>query len=483
MFRVSKLPRLRILSDDEIRKISEASFKILKNIGVKIPNRKVWESLKDFGATIDEENSIVKFSEEVLIKGIGLANKKHIIYGRDREKTAKLGYDEYNFNGSSGQYMIIDQINKKRRNPNINDLRKAIKIGDCLNNINIVGAMVVPSDIHPELQSVTTFFELLNGTTKPFTGWVFDGKSAKAIIEMMKIVRGSSRNLSEYPFYEAFIEPISPLTYRSEGIDILVEFANADIPVCFGPMVQAGSTGPIHLAGTIVQENAEILSGIVITQAIKPGLPITYGGIPHIMDMKTSMISFGSPEQGLMAAAITQLAKSYGFPVYNNTGLCDSKLPDAQSGIEKAATLLLGMMSGGDILGHYGISGADNGANLTQLIIDNEMIGYMKRVMKSFEVTEKTISLNTIQRVGIGGNFLIDEDTLKNFKNNIWYPDLFDRFIWDTWEKRSKKTVDERALDVEDNILKEHQQDFLYTETIKECKKVIDALKKERGLK
>lgn len=83
-----------------------------------------------------------------------------------------------------------------------------------------------------------------------------------------------------------------------------------------------------------------IPSGIVISQAIKPGLAVTYGGIPHIMDMRTAMISFGSPEQGLMAAAITQLARSYGFPVYNNTDMTDSKIPDAQSGVEKAATLM-----------------------------------------------------------------------------------------------------------------------------------------------
>lgn len=478
----SKLERLKILSNEKITKISEASFKVLKEIGVKVPNKRIWGSLKDFGADVDEENSIIKFSEAVLKKAIRLANKKHIIYGRDKEKTARFGYDEFNFNGSGGQFNIIDQKNRKRRNPNLDDLRKAIKIGDNLSNINVVGAMVVPADVHPELQSVITFFELLNGTTRPLTGWIFDGKSARAIIEMMKIVRGSSGELSRYPFYEAFIEPISPLTYGPEGIDIMIEFANADMPISIGPMVQAGSTGPISLAGTIALENAEILSGIALTQAIKPGLPVTYGGIPHIMDMKTSMITFGSPEQGLMAAAITQLAKSYGFPVYNNTGMCDAKLPDAQSGIEKTATLLFGMMSGGDIFGHLGISGADNGANLTQLIIDNEMIKYLLRMVKSFEVTSKTISFEVIKRVGIGKNFLTDEDTLRKYRDDIWYPDLFDRFIWDTWEKRGRKTIDEKALEIEDDILKEHQQEFLDNEKAEECIKVIDCLKKEKGI-
>ena len=335
--------------------------------------------------------------------------------------------------------MIIDQRERKRLSPKMDDLKKAIKIGDYLKNIDVVGAMVVPSDINPKLQDVYTFLELMKGTIKPFTGWIFNGRSAKAIIEMFKVVCGSKENLEKYPPYEAFVEPISPLSFRSESIDILIEFAEAGLPVSFGPMVQTGATGPINLAGTIAQENAEILAGIVIAQSIKPGLPVTYGGIPHVMDMRTMMISFGSPEQGLMAAAITQLARSYEMPVYNNTGMTDSKIPDAQSGIERAATLMLGVLSGGDIFGHLGISGADNGADLIQLIIDDEMASYVKRVMKSFDVNDETISLKDIKDIGIGGNFFNVEKTLKDFKKEIWYPEIFDRYVWDRWEDRRKK--------------------------------------------
>lgn len=130
----------------------------------------------------------------------------------------------FNFNSSSGQYKLVNQQQLKRVDPKMDDLRKAIKIGDYLKNIDIVGAMVVPSDIHPKLKDVYTFLELINGTTKPFTGWIFSGRSAKAIIEMLKIVSGSSESLRKNPPYEAFIEPISPLSFGSEGIDILVEF-------------------------------------------------------------------------------------------------------------------------------------------------------------------------------------------------------------------------------------------------------------------
>lgn len=476
------LPVYKIFSDQDLNKITNASMDILENIGVKIPNKRIWDNLLEFGATVDKNNSVVKIPSEVTKKAIELAGNKHILYGRNRDNTAEFGYNMFNFNSSAGQYQLLDQQKLKRIDPKIDDLRKAIKIGDYLKNIDVVGAMVVPSDIHPKLQDVHTFYELLSGTTKPFTGWIFNGKSSRPIIEMFKIVAGSSENLKKFPPYEAFIEPISPLLYRSESIDILIDFAQEGLPVCIGPMVQAGSTGPIDLAGTIAQENAEILSGIVLAQSIKPGLAVTYGGIPHIMDMKTAMISFGSPEQGIMAAAITQLAKSYGFPVYTNTGLTDSKIPDAQSGIEKAATLMLGILSGGDIFGHLGISGADNTASFTQLIIDDEMAGYIKRIMRSFEINDETISLSDIDETGIGGNFLMNYKTLKNFKKDIWYPDIFDRFAWERWEEKGKKSITDIALEIEKDISINYHQSFLDKGIAGECEKIINSFKKELNL-
>jgi trimethylamine--corrinoid protein Co-methyltransferase len=477
------LPLLKVLAEEAVDKISNASFDILENVGVRIPNEKVWNCLVEFGAEVNKDSSIVKIPSNVVGKAIELAGKKHILYGRKKGNTAEFGYNMFNFNGSSGQYKLINQQQLKRFDPTIDDLRNAIKIGDYLKNINVVGAMVVPYEVHSKLKDVFTFLELINGTVKPFTGWIFNGQSAKTIIEIFKIVSGGSENLRKYPPYEAFVEPISPLSFRPEGIDILIEFAKEGLPVSFGPMVQAGSTGPINLAGTITLENAEILAGIVIAQSINPGLPVTYGGIPHIMDMKTSMISFGSPEQGLMAAAITQLARSYGFPVYNNTGMTDSKISDAQSGIEKAATLMLGIQSGGDIFGHLGISGADNAASFTQLIIDDEMAGYFKRIMRSFEVNEETISLNDIKDTGIGGNYFMSEKTLRDFKKEVWYPELFDRFVWDSWEAKGKKSTVDRAVEIELEIIKNHEQSFLEENTFKECLSVIKSLERELNLR
>jgi trimethylamine--corrinoid protein Co-methyltransferase len=222
-------------------------------------------------------------------------------------------------------------------------------------------------------------------------------------------------------------------------------------------MVQAGASGPATLAGTLVVENAEILAGIVLAQLFGPGVPVCYGGIAHLFDMRTIQISFGAPEQGLMAVALTQLARSYGLPVYVNVGLSDSKRIDAQSGLERGMSLLLGALAGADTFGHLGILGPDQGASLDQLIVDNEMAGYVKRLRRGFTVDDETLALPVIEAVGIGGSYLAEPHTRRHFRQEAWFPKLFDRRTWEPWAADGQQTLADAARARKRQILAEHQ--------------------------
>jgi trimethylamine--corrinoid protein Co-methyltransferase len=222
-------------------------------------------------------------------------------------------------------------------------------------------------------------------------------------------------------------------------------------------MAICGSSGPVTLAGTLAQENAEILAGVVISQLLAPGLPVTYWGIPHILDPATANMVFGGPEQGLMAAAITQLGKSYGLPVGVNVGLTDAKIPDAQAGLEKGMTLLMGALAGADIFGHMGIAGMDQGSCLAQLVIDNEMMGHMRRTLKGVTVSDHTLALDVIREVGIGGHFLAEEHTARSFRDEFFFPRLCDRNQWEPWIASGGTTMLERAIALEERLATTHQ--------------------------
>jgi trimethylamine--corrinoid protein Co-methyltransferase len=472
------IPRYGILSQDEIESIHQATIKLLSEVGVRVYHHEVLELLADAGAIVDAQSQIVKIGEVLLMESLGKTGKSYILYGRDGTRSARLGYGDVVTISSPGQYSWVDPIRRVRRPPISADTRQAIWVGDALEHIDIVGAMTQPVDIPTPIRDIWLTAELVKGTKKPTRCWIANGQTARYILEIYKTIAGGESELRAHPQIEAFIEPISPLQMPTTGMEILLEFTRLGLPISFGPMVQAGATGPVTLAGTLVQENAETLAAIVITQVLQPGTAVMYGGIPHTMDMRTASISFGSPEQGLMAVAITQIARWYGLPVYINVGLSDSKLVDGQSGVERGITFLLGALAGGDLLGHMGISGADQGASLPQLAVDNEMIAYVKRVLRGFKVEEKTMALNLMKEVSHQGSHLAQTHTLDYFRTELWIPTLFDRRPWDVWADDGGKSVAERAAEKIQNILDSHAPEPMDEALAREVDSIVESARK-----
>jgi trimethylamine--corrinoid protein Co-methyltransferase len=284
------------------------------------------------------------------------------------------------------------------------------------------------------------------------------------------------------PMVEAFLEPISPLQLPVDGLDIVREFARAGQPVSIGPMAMTAGTAPGTLAGTLAQENAEILAGVVIAQLLAPGTPITYGGIPHIMDPRTGICSFGSPEQGVMAAAMVQIAHSYGFPVYVNVGLTDAKLLDAQAGAEKAATLLLGVLAGADTFGHCGICGTDHAGSLLWLACDDEVMSYVKRIARGFAVDEDRLAADVVRAVGPAGNFLAEEHTVRHFREELWLPGpMWTRQPYDLWRGDGGVSFAERLRHHVTGILTTHHTEPLDEALAREIDHIVEHAARELG--
>lgn len=467
-----------ILTQSEVEQIQQASARILGEVGIRIHHDGVLEVLAAAGAHVDKGSGTAKIGEKLLMDSLARAGKSYTLYGRDGSRTARIGFGDVVTISSPGQYSWVDPISKTRRATTSEDSRKAILVGDALENISIVGAMTQPADIPTPVRDVWLTAELVKGTTKPTRCWIANGQSASYVLEIYKVVAGGAQQLCARPQIEAFVEPISPLQMPTTGMDILLEFTRLGLPVSFGPMVQAGATGPVTLAGTLAQEAAENLAGIVITQVLHPGTPVMFGGICHIIDMRSSLISFGSPEQGLMAVAMAQVAKAYGFPVYINAGLTDSILVDAQSGLEKGMLFLLGALAGGDLIAHLGIAGADQGASLPQLVVDNEMVAYIKRILRSFAVNEVTLAVDVIKEVGHMGNHLAHPHTLAHFRQEFWIPKMWDRRNWDTWIAEGGKSMVERANEKVEDILRTHKPELIDEVLAREIDGIVESAKR-----
>jgi len=473
---------INVLTEQEIKAIHDASLAILRDTGVLVHHDEMLTLLGEAGASLDTTSRIARLPERLVMDSVARAGKQYTLFGRDPARGARFGQGDFVLMSSPGQYAWIDIETGQRRPATIQDAHDAIRLGDALDNITIVGAMAQPEEVSEQYRDVFLTGELVKGTIKPTRCWVRNGATARSILEIYRAVAGGAETLRARPMVEAFLEPISPLQLPRDGLDIVREFAQAGQPVSIGPMAMVAGTGPGTLAGTLAQENAEILAGVVITQILAPGTPITYGGIPHIMDPRTGICSFGSPEQGLMAVAMTQMGRFYGFPVYVNVGLTDAKTLDAQAGAEKGSTMMLGALAGADMFGHAGICGTDHAAGLEWLLADHETMGYVKRVARGFDVTPETLATEVIESVGPAGSFLAEEHTVRHFRNELWLPGAaWTRQTWDAWSNEGGRTMGDRLRDEVKRVCAEHTPDPIDEGLATEIDRIVAAAQRDLG--
>ncbi|MFX0076038.1 MAG: trimethylamine methyltransferase family protein, partial [Candidatus Hermodarchaeota archaeon] len=391
---------VKILEDNQVEKIHHKTLEILENTGVYVPHDEILSKFEEFGANVDRVKYKVKIPSTLVMELVSKSGKAFTMYGRDFSKKAEFGVGKRNYNSSAGQAFWIDKVGDPRRHTTLKDVKDATRLGDALEQITIPGAMADPLEIPLEWRCVQVAIEMIKNTDKPITFWFNDRQSAKFLNELLIALRGDENSATKYPLFYPLFEPISPLSFPFNGIDLLFETARLNLPVHIGPMAQMGISAPATVVATLTQENAEILAAICITQLIREGMPVCYGGICHAFDMRSTQIIFGGPEQAIFSIAMSQMGKYYGLPVYINAGLTDSKKPDAQAGLESGITLSLGIASGADIFGHMGICGMDQGTSLDILVMQSEIISYLDSANRLINFDDYFFATDLINEVG-----------------------------------------------------------------------------------
>jgi trimethylamine--corrinoid protein Co-methyltransferase len=232
-------------------------------------------------------------------------------------------------------------------------------------------------------------------------------------------------------------------------------------------MPMLGATAPATFGGTLAQGNAEVLSGLVIHQLRNPGAPFIYGSISTIMDMQTTVCSYGAPEMDLMTAAMTDLAHSYGLPMYGLACCTDSPAVDQQAAVEAAVSAMMSLLSGANMVHDVGLANHCTVVGPTMLVLSDEIIEMVKRACQPIPLDEEALALDVIDRVGPGGNYLLDKHTLAYYKN-IWYSDLFLRDSKVSNESEKVETFSMRLQAKVKRILDTHQPIALPEEVMEE---------------
>jgi len=473
--------QVQLLTTDQISRVHEASLSILAEVGVHLPHPEMLSRFADAGAHVDHARQLVRIPTDLVEGSLASAGKQFTLYGRDVTRTARFGAGERNYNSIAGEGHWVDRPGGRRRPARLADVAAASRLGDALEHINLVGAMTDPQDVPTPLKCIEVMAQMLRHTTKPVHFWFHDRASAKYLVDLTIALRGDEQRASQYPVCYPFLEPISPLRFPFNGVDLLFETARLNLPVPIGPMAQMGLSAPCTLAATLAQENAEILAGVCVTQLIRPGMPVCYGGICHAFDMRTTQLIFSGPEQALFGVALTQMGKHYGLPVYINVGLTDAKRPDAQAGLEAGVTLALGAAAGADIFGHLGISGVDQASSLDMLVFQNEVIRYVESTLRPLDFSDEALGLDALDAVGPGGNLLDTDHTAAHFRRELWFPALLDRQFYQAWKDAGARSLEERAVEERRRILATHRPEPLPAALDRELDRIVAAARRELG--
>jgi trimethylamine--corrinoid protein Co-methyltransferase len=472
---------LKILSNEEVHNIHTATLEVLERTGVIIREEKALELLAQAGAAVDYKKSLVRIPGHLVEEAVSKTPKSFIWHARNPKNNIRVGGEPTKFGPVSGGVNIIDLETGECRIPTKRDTEQQVRLIDALENISINYPPASFTDVSTEISDIHCVAVTVKNTSKCIIGESYGKSIAHDSIRVAAALAGGEDELRKKPTIAAYIDPISPLAYDKGMTGALMEYASYGQLIFMTVMALAGGTAPATLAGLLVQQNAEVLSGLLIAHLVNPHAPVVYGNVSCPMDMRTGDSSTGSPEVGLLGAAFVQLAKHYGMPC-SVAAQTSAKVPDAQASYEKMTSLMMEVMAGADFVDLVaGTIESFRTASYEQLVIDNELAGMALRCAEGIEVSAETMAREVIDRVGPGGNYLADKHTSKWFRKEHYRSKLSDRRARVDWENAGSKDIREQARDRAREILASHEPDPIDPAIWREIERIVEDIDERKS--
>jgi trimethylamine--corrinoid protein Co-methyltransferase len=459
---------LTFLSDSEVEQIHEASLRILKETGVKVPSEKVRKLLAENGAEIDGE--IVKIPKPMVEEAVKRAPREITLGARDPKCDLKIPGGEFPFIAPSGfsPFVTTNLETGERRQSTSSDLRDFAMLVDYLDALDYFWPIVIPNDLPPPLQELHAAAIALRNNRKHIQCSCVTEKTAQWQIRLASAVMGGEAELRRRPIFSTINCVVAPLTFEKDSSEAMVVLARAGIPIAPMTMVLGGTTAPVTLAGTLAVGNAEELAAIVMVECASPGAPLIYTSEAAPADMKTGEINYKAPEYPLLSVGAAQMTRFYEVPSLVADISLEEVVSDIPSFERNVLRVAMAFMSRTDLSAWLGSCDRALSASLDQLILDAEVCEHAYAYLRQFEVNENTLAVDIIHEVGPGGHFLDKTHTLKHFKREIWSRQLSDTFILDpatkgSYIERAKAKVKEilatyTPLSLKENVDKEMQR-------------------------
>jgi trimethylamine--corrinoid protein Co-methyltransferase len=446
------LSNWQVFDEKEIERIHAASLDILEQTGLLIESEEVRKLLVAGGAVC--ENEIIKFPRALVEDCIARNRRTFAMCGRDGKELFTLGDGQVRFGaGHNAVFVLTDEASGERRNSVLKDVEKFAFLCEQLDDIDIVGVPLNPFDVPSKTMLAHAVAAIMRNSTKPV---FFSGESLEvnlAIIELAEALTGK-QNSPNGSYVISQLSTTSPLFWEKGASEALVECVRHNVPVAFLPQPIAGLTAPYTLAGNITVHNAEVLSGVVISHLVNPGTPLIYAAAWTSYDMRYSNVIIGRPEEALMRIGGAQMAHFYNMPSHSIGPDADANLYDEQMGWEKMMSLLAAVSGGNDLIVNSGMFGTGMTVTNEQLLLDNEMNRFARRMAAGINVDAESVAADLIMETGPRGTFLASENTIMNLRSGEHIePQLVKGQNYEKWKNGGAKSISQEASEKVREIL------------------------------
>ncbi len=453
-------PRLKVLNREQALAIHAAALEILEKTGFKMEHPGALKMLADAGCKVSKGDS-VKLPPYLIEAALKSAPRQIDLYDQKGNKTIPLVNGNSFYGTGSDATFTLDLETGERRRAVIKDTANFAKLVDGLENMAFAMSMANPEDVPVKDIYVYVFAEMVKNINKPIVFIADSGRDIAKIYEIACQVVGGEEELRKKPFMLNYSEAISPLRFPENVMEKLIFCAEKRIPICLPSGSNAGGGAPVTLAGAMALGIAENLVGLVIHQLTCKGAPFLFGPNVSVLDMKSTVVSYGCPEWSLSQAALADMRDEiYGLPIWAFAGASDAKVVDAQAGAEAMFSIITAMLSHSNLIHDVGFLEYGSTSSLEMVTMANELVAMSRFFAAGIPVTEETLAIEVIRRVVSGDSgsiFLMDDHTFEHFMQAQFMPKLLDRSRYDSWEEAGATDLYKRCNIEAKRILSEHQ--------------------------
>jgi len=454
MFR-NRMPRYEVLSEDAMAKLDAGWRRLVTEIGVEFMSDRALDLFRDAGQKV--EDNTVFLDPDFVLEQVAKAPREFDVQARNPEHSIHIGGDHMAFGAVYGPPFV--RQGDVRRDGTMDDFRNFTRLAQTYPVLDSAGGVVCePNDTPLDSRHLDMTYALQTLTDKVYMGNVVSGSNARDTIAMTEILFGSRASIEETPATISLINCNSPLRWDDRMLDAQFEYTAANQPVVLTPFLLMGAMSPVTIPAALVQQIAEALSGITLSQLIRPGAPVIFGSFLSNIDMQSGSPTFGTPESGLGLLCTGQIARHFGLPFRTGGGLTSSQVPDAQAGYEALMTMLPTFLAGANWVMHSA-GWLEGGlvAGYEKFVMDVEVLQMLQSEFRPLEIDEGSLAFDAHAEVGHGGHFLGAMHTMERFRTCFYRPLLSSSENYERWTRNGGVDAAGRATKIYQDALEAYE--------------------------